>query len=145
MRLQPEDHDHIPQEMKGLISILTVLVLSYIPSTVLSSPESLVTLPDFSFVTAGDFGCKDEAKRTVINMISNKPDFMIALGDLSYERNATCWLGIVSPLDTPGKIRIAIGDHDIDPDLSRYNQYLRHFNLTEPYYSFDYQNVYQSR
>lgn len=127
--------------MKGLISILTVLVLSYIPPTALSNSESPITLPDFSFVTAGDFGCKDETKRTVSNMVKMNADYMIALGDLSYERNATCWLGMVSPLDTPGKIRIAIGDHDIDPDLSRYNQYLRHFKLTEPYYSFDYQNV----
>lgn len=94
------------------------------------------SLSDFSFVTAGDFGCKDEAERTVNNMINKNPDFGLVLGDLSYERNATCWLEIVSPLDTPGKIRITIGDHDIDPYLSRYNQYLTHFNLTKPYYSF---------
>lgn len=99
------------------------------------------SLSDFNFVTAGDFGCKNEAKRTVSNMISKDPTLMIALGDLSYGRNATCWLDIVSPLDKPGKVRIALGDHDIDPDLSRYNEYLRHFNLTKPYYSFNYQNV----
>lgn len=69
------------------------------------------------------------------------PDLMLALGDLSYEKDGTCWFKLVSPLDSPGKIRIAIGDHDIDPDLSRYKEYLDHFNLTKPYYSFDYQNV----
>jgi hypothetical protein len=74
-------------------------------------------------------------------MHSRMPTFVLALGDLSYERDANCWFELVSPLDTPGKIRITIGDHDIDTDLSRYNEYLNHFNLTRPYYSFNYQNV----
>lgn len=106
-----------------------------------SSELRAVRIPDFSFVAAGDFGCTPEANRTITNMVNKNPDLMLALGDLSYEKDGTCWFKLVSPLDTPGKIRITIGDHDVDPDLSRYKEYLDHFNLTKPYYSFDYQNV----
>jgi predicted phosphodiesterase len=74
-------------------------------------------------------------------MVRKNPRFVLALGDLSYEKNANCWFQVMSPLDDPGKIRIVIGDHDLGPNLSRFNQYLRHFNMTKPYYSFEYENV----
>jgi predicted phosphodiesterase len=98
-------------------------------------------LLNFSFVTAGDFGCKNEAKRTVENMVRHNPQLVLALGDLSYEKLADCWFEVMSPLDEPGKIRIVLGDHDIGPELSRFNQYMRHFNMSKPYYSFNYQNT----
>jgi hypothetical protein len=44
-------------------------------------------------------------------------------------------------LDEPSKIRIVIGGSRFGPNLSRFNQYLRHFNMTKQYYSFDFQNV----
>jgi hypothetical protein len=40
-----------------------------------------------------------------------------------------------------GRLKIALGEHDIDENLTKYEDYMKHFNLTEPYYSFDYQNV----
>jgi predicted phosphodiesterase len=97
--------------------------------------------PDFNFVSAGDFGCSDKAKQTVSNMISKKPELIILTGDLSYQKNATCWYNTIAPLDTNGKLKVAFGEHDIDDNLTKYNDYLTHFNLTKPYYSFNYQNV----
>jgi predicted MPP superfamily phosphohydrolase len=95
----------------------------------------------FNFATAGDFGCNDEARRTVNGMVEKNPELVIALGDLSYQQSPKCWLNIISPLDNNGKVKISFGDHDMSNELFKYNTYLKHFNLTKPYYSFNYQNV----
>ena len=42
--------------------------------------------PDFNFATAGDFGCGDEAKRTVNNIKAKDPELVILTGDLSYQK-----------------------------------------------------------
>jgi hypothetical protein len=96
---------------------------------------------EFNFVAAGDFGCGDEANRTIKGMINKDPEIVIALGDLSYNKSAECWITSVMPLDDPGRVKISIGDHDLTKKMVKYNDYLKHFNLTKPYYSFDYQNV----
>jgi predicted MPP superfamily phosphohydrolase len=95
----------------------------------------------FNFVTAGDFGCGDEPNRTIEGMIKKNPELVIALGDLSYNRSASCWINSISPLDNDGRVKIAFGEHDITPKMVRYNTYMNHFNLTKPYYSFNHQNV----
>ena len=95
----------------------------------------------FNFVTAGDFSCTSETNSTVSNMVKKDPEIVLALGDLSYERSPNCWLNSISPLDSSGKVKIAFGDHDMTNELSKYNIYLKHFNLTKPYYSFNYHNV----
>jgi len=45
---------------------------------------------------------------------------------------------ISKPIDT--KLKIAISNHDLDYQISYY-QLLNHYNLQEPYYSFDFQNI----
>ncbi|HEY7226965.1 MAG TPA: metallophosphoesterase [Nitrososphaeraceae archaeon] len=95
----------------------------------------------FNFVTAGDFGCGDEPNRTIDGMKKKNPELVIVLGDLSYNKSAACWLNSIIPLDNNGRVKIAFGEHDIDRKLIRYNSYMNHFNLTKPYYSFNYQNV----
>ena len=95
----------------------------------------------FNFVAAGDFGCSDEAIRTVNGMIKKNPELVLALGDLSYERTPNCLLNIISPLDNNGKVKISFGDHDMSNQLFKYDTYLKHFNLTKPYYAFNYKNV----
>jgi predicted MPP superfamily phosphohydrolase len=98
--------------------------------------------PDFNFASAGDFGCSDRANSTVSNMLTKDPELVIITGDLSYQKGTDCWYNAVAPLDTNGRIKIAFGEHDIDDNnLTKYNNYMKHFNLTKPYYSFDYQNV----
>jgi len=98
-------------------------------------------LQDFNFVAAGDFGCGDETNRTVDGMVEKNPEFVIALGDLSYNKSAACWLERIVPLDTSGRIKITFGDHDLTKKMIKYNDYVRHFNLTKPFYSFNHANV----
>ena len=38
------------------------------------------------------------------------PELVLALGDLSYQNSADCWLKIVSPIVS--KIKIVLGEHD---------------------------------
>lgn len=98
-------------------------------------------LQDFNFVAAGDFGCSERANRTIAGMMSKSPEIIIATGDLSYERQPDCWFSLISPLDTGNKFKITIGEHDIGDGPAKYQRYLERFNLTKPFYSFDYQNV----
>jgi hypothetical protein len=68
------------------LQIFTLIVFSNTPTSLLGSEIKNTSLPNFSFVTSGDFGCKDEAKRTIDNMVRKNPRFVLALGDLSYEK-----------------------------------------------------------
>ena len=104
-------------------------------------PFMLVRSQKFNFVTAGDFGCGDEPNRTIDGMIKKNPELVIILGDLSYNKSAACWLNSIVPLENNSTVKIAFGEHDMDRRLIRYNSYMNHFNLTKPYYSFNYQNV----
>ena len=96
---------------------------------------------DFSFTAAGDWGCGRNAFYTVLEIMQKDPQIIISTGDLSYSKTANCWLDLIAPLDKDRKIRIAFGDHDLDFNMTKYNQYINHFNLVKPYYSFDYGNV----
>jgi predicted MPP superfamily phosphohydrolase len=118
-----------------------MIISSTMPTTLMGSDSKNTSSLNFSFVACGDFGCKEKAKKTIDNMARKCPRFVLALGDLSNERDTDCWFEFMSPLDEPGKIRIVIEHHDFGPYLSRFIQYLGHFNMTKPYYSFDFQNV----
>lgn len=48
---------------------------------------------------------------------------------------------MIRPLENNSKFKISFGEHDVSRGNATYNEYLRHFNLTKPYYSFDYKNV----
>ncbi|MGZ5509742.1 MAG: metallophosphoesterase [Nitrososphaeraceae archaeon] len=104
-----------------------------------SYPSSAaVTLGDFNFAAAGDWGCTSNTINTVQNIIDLDPEFVLALGDLSYDSSAKCWLEIVSPI--ANKTMIAIGNHDTDPAI-KLKEYKDFFGLKGQYYSFNYQNV----
>lgn len=95
---------------------------------------------EFSFVAAGDWGCDEKAQRTVKNMQNKTPDLVLALGDLSYQKSADCWLDMMSPL--LNKTRIAIGDHEYHfKNSSRLKEYLDKFHLANQYYSFNHKNI----
>jgi len=93
----------------------------------------------FNFAAVGDMGCSPLTEK-IINDINNKsPEVILALGDLSYQRdNADCWFNIVAPVEP--KLKIVLGDHDYDSD-SVLKQYKNHFNMSQEYYSFNYENV----
>jgi hypothetical protein len=95
----------------------------------------------FNFVAAGDFGCGDEPNRTIDGMFKKSPELTIALGDLSYDNSALCWINSIWPLELDGTVKITFGDHDLTKKMFKYGDYMRYFNMTKPYYSFEYQNV----
>jgi predicted phosphodiesterase len=96
---------------------------------------------DFNITIAGDFGCTPEARKTFRAIEDKQPELVIGLGDLAYKKNPACWFEMISPLETNNKFKIAFGEHDVSRGNQTYAQYIKHFNLTKPYYSFDYGNI----
>jgi len=90
----------------------------------------------FNIAAVGDWGCNDNSKNTLKNISSKKPELIIALGDLSYQRTAECWLEIISSVDNITSI--VRGDHDND---FRTSQYMKHFNMSSEFYSFNEFNI----
>ncbi len=106
----------------------------------INAQQPRVTQSDFSFVAAGDWGCDEKAQRTVMNIRNKAPDLVLALGDLSYQKSADCWLEMRGPL--LNKTKIAIGDHEYHfKNSSRFKQYVDEFDLVYQYYCFNYENI----
>ena len=97
-----------------------------------------ITLTDFNFVAAGDWGCTSDTTDTLKNIIDHDPEFILALGDLSYDDSAKCWLDIISPV--ANKTMIAIGNHETKSP-AKLKDYMDFFGLKGQYYSFNFQNV----
>ncbi len=93
----------------------------------------------FNFAAAGDFGCTSNTKKTVENMKKSDPELVLSLGDLSYQKSANCWFDIMSPLKN--KIMVTLGFHDVNDGKPKLDQYLKSFEMNEPYYSFDYRKA----
>jgi len=77
-------------------------------------------------------------------MKKKNPNLVLALGDLSETNDPGCFFEMVKSLDEKGKLKIALGFHDMhdgDDSSSRYGQYLSHFNMADPFYSFDFKNI----
>ena len=97
------------------------------------------------FVVAGDYGCDSITRQTIKNMEEQKTDLAFALGDLSETKNPNCFFDIVSKLDNNDRFKITLGEEDTDSNKvrssSRFSDFVRHFDLESPFYSFDYKNV----
>ena len=100
--------------------------------------SSLSLIPDFNFAAVGDWECTSHTIDTVNNILDKKPELVLGLGDFSYDPTTDCWFKIVDPIDEI--MKVAIGNHDEDSS-AELNSLMSHFNLTKPYYSFDYQNL----
>lgn len=93
----------------------------------------------FNFAAVGDFGCSKNTKKTIDNIKDNKPELVLPLGDLSYQKSANCWFDIMSPFKK--KVMITLGFHDVKDGQAKMDQYFKSFELDKPYYSFDYGKV----
>lgn len=96
---------------------------------------------DFNFVAAGDFGCNEDAKKTMKAMERHNPELLLALGDLTESNSPDCWFDMITSLKNVSNLKITLGWHDVSISENIYNQYLQFFNLSKPYYSFDYSNI----
>ena len=82
-------------------------------NTTLSTTKSSKSIEGgFNFAAAGDWACTSKAKDTVKNIIAQNPELVLALGDLSYDNGAKCWLKIIKPVAE--KTKIAIGNHEVE-------------------------------
>jgi predicted phosphodiesterase len=90
------------------------------------------------FAAAGDWDCTENTLSTISAIQLQEVDIVLALGDLAYTQTANCWFNISSPIDD--KIRFVLGNHD-DESQAKYEQYMSHYGLSLPYYSFDIENV----
>ncbi len=94
---------------------------------------------DINFIAAGDWNCNKETEKTINKMTKLEPEFILGLGDYTFENiSPQCWFDISEPIND--KMKIAIGNHDLDSQSS-YHQLLDHYNLQEPYYSFNFHNI----
>jgi predicted phosphodiesterase len=111
-------------------------------SSSFSSSSSSLPTTDFNFAAVGDWACNSNTADTVKNIQNKDPELVLALGDLSYENTANCWLNETSSIKN--KLKIAMGNHEHgdegDPTLLQV-QYKNQFSLSNAYYSFDYHNV----
>jgi Calcineurin-like phosphoesterase len=69
-----------------------------------------VTLAPFTLAAASDFGCGSEMKRTLQNMLTVSPDWLLSSGDLSYDSKGTCFINNMGTYMT--KFRTSWGNHD---------------------------------
>jgi len=100
----------------------------------------------FDIVAAGDYGCNAVTEETVNKMKERNPDLFLALGVLSEDKDPSCFFDLFSKVNNDGKLKVTLGEHDIDSNdnqdsSSRFSQFIRHFDLDKPFYSFDYQNA----
>lgn len=102
------------------------------------------TKEGINFAATGDFYCDRRTKKTTEAIQEKNPDLVLALGDLSEVKNADCFFNLFSRADKTDKLKVVLGSDDIDninDHSSRFNQYMRHFSLDSPFYSFDYKNI----
>ena len=123
---------------KVISRLATIASISALVSFCGISLELTQSAFGYNVSAAGDWGCNDNTKKTVSNIINKNPERVLGLGDYSYQSTANCWFTIVDPIDE--KMKIAIGNHD-DPSSSLLNQYMSHFSLSKQYYSFNFQNA----
>jgi len=97
------------------------------------SPETHV-----KFAALGDWGCSFQTINNVKQILEKDVEFVLGLGDYSYEKSADCWFNIVEPIDD--KIKIVFGNHDTYHD-SVLDQIQNHYNQTNQYYSFDHKGI----
>src|SRR5829696_1609764 len=94
---------------------------------------------DINFIAAGDWSCNKETNKTIKKITKLDPELVLGLGDYTFESiSPQCCFDISEPIDE--KMKIAICNHDLDYQISYY-QLLDHYNLKEPYYSFDFYNI----
>jgi len=132
-----------------LVCVLHIQLTNFISDYYLHNAYGMnnTNWSDFNIAAAGDWSCTKNTKNTVNNIVDKEPELVLGLGDYAYRNDAGCWLEIINPIKD--EMKIAIGNHDDkayldeveEPAKERLDGYMKQFNLTKQFYSFDYQNV----
>jgi Calcineurin-like phosphoesterase len=128
---------YIPSSVTSSFDIVDSIVASGIDNVL---ADTLDNKSEIDFVIAGDYGCDSKTRQTIKSMEKLNPNLVFALGDLSEVKNTNCFFDIISKLHDDDKVKIALGEDDTDSN-KRYGDFLEHFDLESPFYSFDYENV----
>ena len=117
-----------------LVSSLLLLVMVTYSSAIIKEGYAA---SNTHIVAVGDWGCSKNTAETVKRTQSLNPQLVLALGDYSYEKTATCWLDLIKPIAQITKINI--GNHEDKKDGLL--TYISNFGLSKPFYSYDMKNV----
>ena len=113
-----------------------------------ASQPAALSVPDFGVGAAGSFSCASVTAQQNITDLAGKltsvPPLQrfIALGDLALTTNPACWFSMTSDIDSI--THVVLGDQEIYTTVpgsaqpALLNNYLNHYHLTTPYYSFNY-------
>ena len=121
------------------LSIIVTIAFAYIALSYVHGQANARTNESSTIIAVGDWGCTPKTL-IVSDLIRNKnPDLVLGLGDYVLEKNssADCFFNMIHSFQD--KMKIAIGPHDIAPEL--FDQYVKQFNLTRQYYSFNHKNI----
>jgi hypothetical protein len=122
--------------LKLLMSVVPLLLLLTMVAYTPPFLHKVLAATDTHFAAAGDWGCSSNTEKTVNNVKSKNPQLLLALGDYSYEKTSTCWLDLIKPVDSITKVNL--GNHE---DHGLVDSYLSHFGLSNPFYSYNINNV----
>ena len=124
------------QKIKDKKTVLNRNSISQNHNNTITTPQKKES--NINFVAVGDWDCNQYTKDTVNNILNQDPELVLALGDLSYNGKAQCWLQLIEPFK--GITKIVIGNHEVDSS-TLLKDYMDSFGLKEQYYSFNHKNV----
>ena len=119
----------------------TVLPTTTNATTETSKIDYYVFDKKYDIAVTGDWGCNNDTRLVVNYIQSSHPKLIVTPGDLSYEETGECFYDVTKPISS--KLKVALGNHDNEEDETkeiRY-EYMKHFNLTRPFYSFNQGNI----
>ena len=85
---------------------------NFLTSSFLDVDHFIYGLADFNFAAVGDWGCSSNTGSTVNNIVGKNPEFVLGLGDYSYETSGSCFFSRIGPIDSI--TRITFGNHEDD-------------------------------
>lgn len=98
------------------------------------------SIDNFNFAAVGDISCNENAQNVMHSISKTNPEFIIGLGDYSYEKYGDCWFDLIENTVRAIPWAISIGNHEETPETGYY-QYLNYFDIEDTFYSFDYENL----
>ena len=96
----------------------------------------------FNVAAVGDISCNNNGKQTISSIVNNRPDLVLFLGDLSYDKSLSCFFDQTKILENSTinkNVLVTIGNHDIDNgdgNKETKKQLMLHYNIPQAgYYS----------